>query len=123
MGRWERYPFGGVLVLSALSFFTPGQDLPAGPDISDKIEHAAIFVALAVTGRLAGVRSDRLGVALLGYAVVSEILQAALPINRDGDWRDALADVTGLLLGLLAVRLLLGLGSAVVRARGRSSRS
>ncbi len=103
--RWEVYPFGGVLLLSLLAFFTPGPDLPAGPDISDKAEHAAIFVVLALTGRLAGLGAGRLGAGLVGYAVVSEVLQAVLPIHRDGDWHDVVADVVGVGVGLALVAL------------------
>ena len=123
MSRWERYPFGGVLVLSMFSFFTPGQDLPPGPDVSDKVEHAAIFVALALTGRLAGIGLARLLAGLVVYAAVTEVLQAVLPIHRDGDWHDALADTIGVLIGLAADLLLRRLGAAVVRGRGRTNRS
>jgi hypothetical protein len=122
VGRWETYPFGGVLVLSMLSFFTPGGDLPEGPDISDKIEHAAIFLGLAVTGRLAGFRPGRLLAGLFGYAIVSEVLQWLLPIDRDGDWLDVLADTAGLLTGLAGVALLTRFGGVVARGRGRGSR-
>jgi VanZ family protein len=122
VSRWEHYPFGGVLLLSMVSFFTPGPDLPQGPDLSDKVEHAAIFVALALTGRLARIRPARLLVGLVGYAVVSEVLQAVLPIHRDGDWRDALADTVGVLIGLAAVALPRRLAGAA-RARGRAHRS
>jgi VanZ family protein len=122
VGRWERYPFGGVLVLSMFSFFTPGQDLPQGPDISDKIGHAAIFAALALTGRLAGFRPAHLVGGLVGYAIVSEVLQAVLPINRNGDWHDVVADTVGAVLGVLMVAVLHRVGVAAVRGRGRSSR-
>ena len=123
MSRWERYPFGGVLVLSMFSFFTPGPDLPQGPDVSDKLEHAAIFMALALTGRLAGIRPGRLLAVLLAYAVATEVLQAVLPINRDGDWRDALADMIGVLIVLATELLVRRLGGAVARGRGRANRS
>lgn len=104
--RWEVAPFWGVFVLSLVSFFTPGPDLPTGPDISDKVEHAAIFAVLALTGRLAGFAVRPLLAALVAYAAVSEILQAVLPIHRDGDWHDALADVTGAVLVLLLITVL-----------------
>lgn len=112
--RWEVTPFWGVFVLSLFSFFTPGPDLPPAPDISDKIEHAAIFAVLALTGRLAGFGVRRLLAALAAYAVVSEVLQAVLPIQRDGDWHDVVADLTGTVLALLLLLLLTRL-----RARSR----
>lgn len=98
--------FWGVFTLSLFSFFTPGPDLPAGPAISDKIEHGAIFAVLALTGRFAGYGVRRLLVGLALYAVVSEVLQATLPIRRDGDWRDAVADLTGAVLALAALWLI-----------------
>lgn len=107
--RWEVYPFGGALVLSLISFLTPGPDLPAGPAVSDKVEHAVIFAVLALTGRFAGFGAQRLFGWLIGYAVLSEVLQAALPIHRDGDWHDVVADTIGIVLGL-------GLAALVARA-------
>ncbi|HET9499767.1 MAG TPA: VanZ family protein [Marmoricola sp.] len=110
---WDVYPFGGVLVLSLLGFFTPGSDLPSGPPVSDKLEHAAIFFALALTGRYAGFAVSRLVVGLCCYAAVTEVLQAVLPIGRDGDWRDVVADV----LGVAAAVLLTRAGAALLRLR------
>jgi VanZ family protein len=65
--------------------------------------HAGLFAALAVTTRL---RFGRGLWAVVAYAAVSEVLQAVLPISRDGDVLDAAADVAGALLGwwLLARR-------------------
>lgn len=113
--RYEAGPFWGVFALSLVGFLTPGPDLPRVPDISDKIEHAAIFAMLALTGRLARYRVRALLPALAAYAVVSEILQAVLPIRRDGDWHDVVADLTGAVLALLLVR-------AVGWCAGRSRR-
>ena len=104
--RWEAYPFGGLFALSLVAFLLPGPALPPGPDVSDKVEHAAIFLALALAGRFAGWAEDRLLVGLFGYAVLTELLQGVLPIRRDADWHDVLADTIGLLIGLLVVRLL-----------------
>ena len=86
--------------------FSPGSDTPS-IDVNDKLVHATLFAALALTGRLAGVPLVPLAIGLVGYAVLSEVLQAVLPIDRDGDWHDSLADVVGAGLGLLvAVPLL-----------------
>ena len=64
-----------------------------GPD--DKLTHALIFMALAVAGRWAQVPPLALGLGLVAYAGLTEVLQAVLPIDRDGDVRDLLADATG----------------------------
>ena len=57
--------------------------------------HAALFLALAGTGVGGPAAGARAGVGLVLYAGVSEVLQAVLPIERDGSVRDALADVVG----------------------------
>jgi len=111
--------FALLLGISLAMFLTPGDDLPqGGPD--DKVVHALIFVVLAVAGRWAQVPWVTLGLALTAYAAVTEVLQATLPISRDGNLRDFLADAIGigigLLLGLTAMRL-------DVRARPPRSRS
>ena len=105
-------PFVVMVLVSAYSFFTPGPDLPPDVDIWDKLGHALVFAALALTGLLAGIAARRLAVLLFGDAVLTEILQALLPIQRDGDWHDVLADSIGLAGALL-------LGVVVARARDR----
>jgi VanZ family protein len=40
--------------------------------------------------------------AVLGLGVGIEFAQALMPFGRDGDWRDALADGVGVLIGLVA---------------------
>ena len=66
-------------------FLTPGDDVPqGGPD--DKLVHAADLRGAG--GRRAvgpGSRRLALGIGLAAYAAVTEILQAVLPIDRDGD--------------------------------------
>jgi hypothetical protein len=103
-----RTVFALLLGVSLAMFLTPGSDVPQdGPN--DKLVHALIFVTLAVAGRWAGVPWRTLAIGLLAYAGVTEILQAVLPIDRDGNALDFLADaagvVVGLLLSLAAMRL------------------
>jgi VanZ family protein len=100
-------PFAAALAFSAYSFFTPGPDLPPTLGIWDKLGHALTFGVLALTGAYAGIWLRRLLPLLFGYAVLSEILQALLPIQRDGDWHDVLSDCIGLVvagLGVVAFR-------------------
>lgn len=91
---------------SLVVLFSPGSDTPS-VDVNDKLVHGTLFAALAVTGLLAGVPVVVLAPALVVYAGASEVLQAVLPIDRDGDWHDALADVVGTGVGLLATLPLL----------------
>ena len=118
-----RSVFALLLGISLAMFLTPGDDVPQdGPN--DKVVHALIFVALAVAGRWARIPWVALGIGLAAYAAVTEILQATLPINRDGNLPDLLADVVGiaigLLLGLIALRL--GARARPPRSRSRSPR-
>jgi VanZ family protein len=69
----------------------------------DKVVHATLFLCLAVATRA---RFGRGLPWVLLYAGVSEVLQAVLPIHRDGDILDALADCTGALIGWRVARRL-----------------
>ena len=113
--RLPRTVFALLLGVSVALLLAPGDDVPQnGPN--DKVVHALIFVLLAVAGRWAAVPWLTLGVGLAAYAVVTEILQSVLPIERHGDPRDLLADVTGIAFGLflswIAVRIGRARGSA-----------
>ena len=92
--------FATTATLSLVVLFAPGSDVPSSIPISDKIIHFLLFVSLAASGRSAGFAPPRLLVGLVAYAGVSEVLQTMLPINRDGDVRDALADTLGVVAGL-----------------------
>ncbi len=103
-----RTVFALLLGVSLALFLTPGEDVPQTA-ADDKAVHALIFLALTVAGRWAGVPWRTLAIGLAAYAAVTEILQAVLPIHRDGDPRDVVADMVGIALGLflswLAVRV------------------
>jgi hypothetical protein len=115
--------FGLLVGISFAMFLTPGEDVPQGsPD--DKVVHALIFVALVVAGRWAQVPWARLGLGLAAYAALTEVLQATLPLNRDGNVPDFLADTIGICVGLLlafsATRLVARAGPP--RSRSQSPR-
>ena len=95
-----RAAFAGVVLLSLVVLFAPASQVPSGVPVNDKVVHASLFAALAVTGGLAGLATRVLAVGLVVYAGLSEVLQAVLPIHRDGDVHDALADTLGVLAGL-----------------------
>ena len=99
-------PFVLVVLLSAWMLFSPGSTVPAGPPYSDKVVHTLLFAALALTGVRAGVRPLVLALGLAAYAMGSEVLQAVLPIHRDGDPADAAVDLLGVALGLALARVL-----------------
>jgi VanZ family protein len=114
-----RTVFALLLGVSLVMFLTPGDEVPEhGPN--DKVVHALVFVALAVAGRWAQLPWRVLGLGLAAYAAVTEVLQATLPIGRDGDVRDWVADVTGIAVGLLLSWLVVRLAA---RARPPTPRS
>lgn len=69
----------------------------------DKLGHIALFGALAVLWRLAGVSARRVVAAAAVLAVTTESLQALMALGRHGDPVDALVDVVGATLGALLV--------------------
>ena len=102
-GPVSRGAFAVVVLISLGVLFAPASDVPGAPPGVDKIVHATLFAALALSGRWVGIGRTALAPALVLYAAVSEVLQGM--IGRDaavGDWA---ADVVGLLLGLLIWQL------------------
>ena len=87
-----------MVLVSLVVLFSPSTPSVGGIVGLDKVVHASLF------GALAACTSWRFGrglVLVLGYAVVSEVLQATLPIARTGDPLDAIADGAGAALGWL----------------------
>lgn len=111
-------PFAAAALVSLVVLFTPDSGVPTAPPGTDKVVHVALFAALTLTGRTAGIRVRVLLPALACYAVGSEPLQGALPIGRSADVGDALADLLGVAVGSTAHR---GLSAAASRSsrRGR----
>jgi VanZ family protein len=97
-------PFVLVVLASVVVLFSPASAPSGLPPGVDKLTHLGLFVALAWTGRRAGLPVGRLAVGLVAYAVASEVLQAVLPFGRSADPLDAVADVVGAALGLIATR-------------------
>ncbi|TFV60214.1 UNVERIFIED_ORG: VanZ family protein [Bacillus sp. AZ43] len=105
-GALSRGAFAVAVLVSLAVLFAPGSDVPSAPPGVDKLVHLALFAVLAVTGRWAGLGARPLGLLLLGYAVVSELVQGLSPLARSASLADGLADLAGVVLGLLAWELL-----------------
>ena len=107
MPRLATVTFVAVVVLSLVVLFVPRA--PPGPHIPnfDKLVHAGLFLLLAAATRWRfGARMALLAL-VVGYAVLSEVVQGVFLPMRSGDALDALADTGGVLLGWpLAARLL-----------------
>ena len=96
-----------MLVVSLYMLFWPE---PGGPETdlpgADKVVHALVFLALAGTARLRFGGAPAVLTAVLGYAAVSEVVQALLLSERTGDLWDLLADAVGAGLGWWLARRL-----------------
>lgn len=101
-----RAAFTAAVLVSLVVLFTPASGVPWAPPGVDKLVHAGLFAALAVTGRWAGTGRRRLAVVLVAYAAISEVAQAWAPLDRTGSVADVVADVAGIVLGLWAWDLL-----------------
>ena len=95
-----RAVFGAFVAVSLVVLFAPAGDVPSAPPGVDKVVHVALFLALAATGRWAGLRAAVLLPALVVYAAGSEVLQGLSGIGRSASVLDWAADVVGVLAGL-----------------------
>lgn len=93
------------MIAAVIILFTPASGVPSGFEHSDKIIHFALFAAIAYSSRVAAISAVRTLTWTLWFAIVSEVLQAILPLGRSGSALDALFDILGVVAGLLvAVR-------------------
>jgi VanZ family protein len=75
-----------------------------GPVIwTDKVVHVLLFLAPTVAGLLAGLRPGWVVGLVALHAPVSELVQHFLLPNRSGDVWDAVADLSGVVLGVTLV--------------------
>jgi VanZ family protein len=92
-----------VLVAHLASLYWPRIGI-AGPETwTDPVVHVLLDLAPTVTGLLAGVRPAYLVGLLALHAPVSELVQHYLLPNRSGDVWDAVADLSGVVLGVTSV--------------------
>ncbi|SDK08697.1 hypothetical protein SAMN04487820_104169 [Actinopolyspora mzabensis] len=97
--RTHRALFVVSCVASLVILFTPPAGVPDSPPGTDKLVHLALFAVMTVTGRAARVDPRLLLPCLAGYAPLSEALQQLLPVHRDADVLDTLADLSGIAVG------------------------
>ncbi|WP_243793438.1 VanZ family protein [Saccharopolyspora gloriosae] len=105
--------FGVICAISLIILFTPDSGVPSAPPGTDKVVHFVLFAALAGGGIAARIPLLPLAAGLVGYAALSEVLQAVLPLGRSGNVQDALVDV----LGAVAALLVIAVGRTVLRGR------
>ena len=102
--RWPPRAKAGAYALANLVLLylclAPAKALPP-EQMSDKAEHAIAWGVLTGLGLLfwPGLRV-RVAAYALALGALVEVLQATLPLGRDGDWRDWIADAIGVGLAL-----------------------
>lgn len=101
-GALARSVFCVVVLVSLAVLFAPASDVPSAPAGVDKVVHVGLFAVLALTGRWAGISARALAPLLIGYAVVSELVQGLSVLGRSVSVADGVADVLGVLVGLAA---------------------
>nr|MEA2798934.1 hypothetical protein [Phenylobacterium sp.] len=87
--------YGVAVAILLYLCLAPSKALPSS-NLSDKWEHTIAWAVLAGVGLvLFPGRPVAIVVFALGFGVLVEVLQAALPFGRDGDWKDWAADCVG----------------------------
>jgi VanZ family protein len=116
--RLKLYAWTGLIVYGCL---TPASALPKIKlfviPYFDKFVHFALFFGLGILliRHLIEINRFKTHKAVIAgfiitvlLAIATEVLQNLLPINRDSDLKDLLADFIGIALSILAVRFLNG---------------
>ena len=113
--RLARLAFAGTVLIQLLVLYWP-RSVGGAESVPylDKVVHALVFGAVALTGMRAGVPVRPLAVVLAAHAGLSEVVQGSLLAQRGAYPWDAVADVTGTALGVLGATLVgSGRGSGV----------
>lgn len=91
-----------AVTLAFVVCLVPGQDLPQ-PNLSDKTEHFLCYLLLSVW--FAGIydrsRYWAIAVGLVVMGVLIEFAQGAMGLGRQADFRDVIANCSGIVAGLL----------------------
>jgi VanZ family protein len=95
--------FGLLLAAHLAALYWPRVDIQGPVTWTDKVVHVLLFLAPTVAGLLAGVRPAYVVGLLALHAPVSELVQHYLLPNRSGDPWDAVADLSGVVLGVTSV--------------------
>lgn len=96
----------GVVLVTILALI-PSASVPPAIIFWDKAQHALAYAALSITGCYAYPQRVKLvSIGLITHGAVIEIMQISLTTTRYGDVFDWLADVAGVLAGVIVYVLL-----------------
>ena len=93
---WTAFMFAGLS--------TPSTGVPHVGS-NDKVIHTLIFIGFGYLWRRSGLTDRQTIVWGTVFAVLTELYQALMPIGRSGDWEDTVADLIGVVVGLLFARI------------------
>lgn len=93
--------------LWVLYLYVPSASDAVSVQHADKLVHALVFALPAILGVLAGLRERLVGAVLAAHAPVSEVVQHLWIPGRAGDPWDVVADLVGVVLGLVVGTVLL----------------
>ena len=101
--RLARGVFVALVVVQLLAVYWPRVEVEGPVPWTDKVVHMVLFLLLTLAGLLAGLRPAWLVGLVALHAPVSELVQHFLLPNRSGDVWDAVADLSGVVLGVTLV--------------------
>ncbi len=121
-GRSGRPVVIGLLALAVavqlVVLYAPSTGGPALFPQADKVVHLLVFLVPVALALVAGFRRRLVVAVFAAQAVLSEVVQAVFLPYRSGDPLDAVADLTGVALGVLVGTMLLRWWSGPHRERG-----
>lgn len=95
-----------AVVVQLVVLYAPQGGGPALFSQSDKVVHVIVFLVPVALAVVAGFRRRVVAGLFTAQAVVSELVQGVFLAHRSGDPLDAVADLTGVALGLLVGTML-----------------
>jgi VanZ family protein len=110
--RWPSalrgWAYAAAVAILLYLTLAPARDLPK-VSMWDKAEHSIAWFVLAGVGlAFWPARPRRVAAFALALGALIEVLQAVMPLGRDGDWRDWVADSVGVMVALLVWAAVLG---------------
>ncbi len=101
--RLGQLVFALTVVVQLCAVYWPRVDVQGPVTWTDKVVHVLLFLVPTVVGLLVGLRPPYVVGALALHAPVSELVQHVLLPGRSGDVWDAVADLSGVVLGVTVV--------------------